>query len=283
MVSKQDYDPVAVKAARAVLVELNHVLGEYREHVVIVGGWVPSLLVSNPSEEHVASTDVDLALNFKKISKSGYRSIVKTLEQSDYYQKDDKQPFQWFKKVRLKGHEPVEVQVDFIAGEYGGRGRRRRTQHVQDVKARKARGCDLSFDDPKKIVVEGELPGGGVDSVRVRVANFVQFLTMKGMALIDRKKEKDAYDIYFVIRHYPGGGKALAKEFLPRRKEGLVMEGLQKIKLGFLSADHFGPQWVVDFSEISDDEVRDIAKQEAFRVVSVFLDVLNVEPWDNAQ
>ena len=103
------------------------------------------------------------------------------------------------------------------------------------------------------------------------------------MALIDRKKEKDAYDIYFVIRHYPGGGKALAKEFLPRRKEGLVMEGLQKIKLGFLSADHFGPQWVVDFSEISDDEVRDIAKQEAFRVVSVFLDVLNVEPWDNAQ
>lgn len=283
MVSRQDYDPLAVKAAKAVLIELIHVLGEYRDHVVVVGGWVPSLLFSNPSEEHIASTDVDLALDFRRISNRGYQSIVKTLEQSDYYQREDKEPFQWFKRVRIEGHEPVEVQIDLIAGEYEGRGRGHRTQHVQDARARKARGCDLAFDDPKEIVVDGELPGGGVDSVRVRVASFVPFITMKGMALIDRKKEKDAYDIYFIIRHYPGGGKALADVFLPHLEEGLVMEGLQKIRSGFLSADHFGPKWVVDFSEISDVEERDISKQEAFRVVAEFLDVLDVESWDKKQ
>ena len=92
---------------------------------------MPSLIVSNPSTEHVASTDVDLALDFNKISNTGYRSIVKTFEQSDYYQKEDKQPFQWFKKVTIEGHEPVEVQIDLIAGEYEGRGRRHRTQRIQ--------------------------------------------------------------------------------------------------------------------------------------------------------
>ena len=160
MVSMQDYDAVAVKAARAFLIELIHVLGEYRDHVVVVGGWVPALILSNPPVEHVASTDVDLALNFQKISNTGYQSIVKTLEQSGYYQKEDKQLYQWFKKVTIEGHEPVEVQIDLIAGEYEGRGKGHRTQHVQDARARKARGCDLSFDDPKEIVVDGELPGG---------------------------------------------------------------------------------------------------------------------------
>ncbi len=64
------------------------------------------------------------------------------------------------------------------------------------MRPRKARGCDLAFDAPVELDVEGEPPGGGLDHASIRVAAIVPFLVMKAMALADRLKEKDAYDIY---------------------------------------------------------------------------------------
>ena len=39
MVTKRDYNAEQVAAARSVLLELMLVLGEYREHMVVVGGY----------------------------------------------------------------------------------------------------------------------------------------------------------------------------------------------------------------------------------------------------
>ena len=38
-----------------------------------------------------------------------------------------------------------------------------------------------------------------MDKGAIRVASIVPFLVMKGMALADRLKEKDAYDIVFCV------------------------------------------------------------------------------------
>jgi len=64
---------------------------------------------------------------------------------------------------------------------------------------------------------------------------------MKGMALDDRLKEKDAWDIIYYVRNYPGGLDALVDELKPHLKHGLVREGLQKIEKYFASASHVGP------------------------------------------
>jgi hypothetical protein len=50
---------------------------------------------------------------------------------------------------------------------------------------------------------------------------------MKGMALDDRLKEKDAWDIYYCLLAYPGGIGALVEEFRPHLSHGLVQEGLK--------------------------------------------------------
>jgi len=86
-----------------------------------------------------------------------------------------------------------------MAGEYGGTGKTRRTQKVQDVRARKTRGCDLAFDATVTVTLEGELQDGGIDRVSFKVAGIVPFLVMKGMAMYERMKEKDAYDIFYCI------------------------------------------------------------------------------------
>lgn len=65
MVNSKDYDTLKVNAARSVLLELSHLLGAYRSGIVIVGGWVPGLLFPGMAEQHIGSTDVDLALDRK--------------------------------------------------------------------------------------------------------------------------------------------------------------------------------------------------------------------------
>jgi hypothetical protein len=39
-VTRSEYDAILVDAARSVMLELVHLLGEYRDDVVVVGGWV---------------------------------------------------------------------------------------------------------------------------------------------------------------------------------------------------------------------------------------------------
>jgi hypothetical protein len=70
------------------------------------------------------------------------------------------------------------------------------------------------------------------------------------MALHDRLKEKDAWDICFCLTNYPGGMDALAHEIAPHVGYSLVREGLLKIAEEFPSPGRVGPESVADFEEV---------------------------------
>lgn len=269
MVTRSDYAEDAITAAHAVLIELTHLLAEYRDDVVLVGGWVPVLLLPNADEPHVGTTDIYLALNHKTLQEVGYQSIKALLETRGYYPHTE-QPFIFYRDVPV-GARVIPVEVDFLAGEYAGTARGHRTQSVQDIRARKARGCDLAFELYDEVVLTGPLPGGGDDRVTVRVASIVPFIVMKGMALRDRLKSKDAHDIYYCIRHYPGGSEALFAIFTPHLGHGLVIEGLRAIADKFFSPAAIGPKSVADFEETVDPEDRDLRQRDAFERVQGFL------------
>ncbi|HVS69697.1 MAG TPA: nucleotidyl transferase AbiEii/AbiGii toxin family protein [Phycisphaerae bacterium] len=232
--SRTDYSEQATAAAHMVMLELVRILGEYRDDLVLVGGWVPELLFSQANPRHVGSTDVDLAINHRTIDAEKYRTILEHLQKQGYV--EGNQPFIYFRTVRVNGQQ-VTVQVDLLSGEYGGTGRSRRHQKVQDIRARKVRGCDLAFALSEEVTVEGELPMGGKDRVRVKVAGVVPFIVMKAMALAERLKAKDAWDIYFCLRNFPGGNAALAEEFRPHVGQKVVREGLSKIREKFISPE----------------------------------------------
>jgi len=80
MVTKHDYNAEQVAAARSVLLELMLLLGEYCDHLVLVGGWVPEFLITQPSEPHIGSIDVDLAVDHRAITEAGYRTIRQLLK-----------------------------------------------------------------------------------------------------------------------------------------------------------------------------------------------------------
>ena len=232
MVTRTDYNDIAVQATRSVLLELVHLLGEYREDMVLVGGWVPEFIFPDKVKPHCGSIDVDLALDHRHLQEQGYKSIQELLLSRGYEQ--GKQPFIFYRRILVDNQE-ITVEIDLLAGEYEGTGKSHRTQKMQDVRARKAGGCDLAFDLFVEVPIVGELPGGGRDSVTIRVASVVPFLIMKGMALEDRLKEKDAWDIYYCVVNYPGGLDALVEAFRPNLYHGLVREEIQGNKVRFLA------------------------------------------------
>jgi hypothetical protein len=272
--TSHDYTADAVAAARSVLLEVVHLLGEYRDSIVLVGGWVPPLLIPDFASSHVGSIDVDLALDHRVLQEPGYRTIQELLLSTDYEQ-DERQPFIFRRRVAVKGRDLV-VEVDLLAGEYEGTGKAHRTQPVQDMRARKARGCDLAFEAVTEVRIEGMLPDGSLESAIVRVASIVPFVVMKGMALFDRIKAKDAYDLIFCLRNYPGGPGAIAGAFQPWLAHGLVRESLQKIAEKFASPNHVGPRLVADFQGVTDVGAREQITRDAFERVRFLLEQLGL-------
>jgi len=266
--TKRNYNEAQVDAARSVLLEVVHILSHYRQGIVLVGGWVPDLLLSGGLAHHIGSIDVDLALDHRTLKEAGYRSIMELLLSRGYTQGE--QPFVFFRGVTI-GNQVIRVQVDFLAGEYAGRGKSHRTQRVQDIQPRKARGCDLAFETPVEVSLQGMLPNGAFDKVLVRVASIVPFLVMKGFALGNRLKEKDGYDIYYAIKYYPGGPNALIQAFVPYLSNRLVRESLAIISEKYASPEHIGPRMAVDFEELADPAERAALQRDAYEQMQYLL------------
>ncbi len=168
----------------------------------------------------------------------------------------------------------VPIRLDLLAGEYGGRSRRHEHQRVQGVRPRKARGCDLVFLAPVELTLQGRLPNGALDSAAVLISATAPFLVMKAMALADRLKQKDAYDIDYCLRHCPGGVAGAAGELTALVEHGLVREALGHLEAKFDRIDSVGPVQVVEFRQIADSAERAIEQRAAFERVRLLLSLV---------
>jgi hypothetical protein len=279
MVTKLDYPDDEVNVSLSVLVELITILGDFQNAIVIVGGWVPYFHFREAEPAHTGSLDIDLALDMQMISDENYRTILDLLTANGYAQ-SSAQPFIFYRTVKAEGGADVVVEVDLLAAEYGGTNASHRTQQIQDVKARKARGCDLVFADAIATRVRQRMPDGAVNEVTVRIAGVVPFMVMKGMALWSRRKEKDAYDIYFTLGQYRAGIGDLVDAFRSHLSNGLVREGLAKMMAKFQTMDSPGPVWAAAFLDVTDPEERTRIQRDAFELAKAFLDGVGIAPFE---
>ena len=240
--SSVDYSEGQKTAAHRVLVELVNIFSEYEEDIRVVGGWVPDLMF--PNEGHIGSVDVDILINHLTLKDEGYQNMSRILEKNGYREHPDKY-FSFVKTVDVENIK-YDVDVDILAGMYGGTQPRKRSQHVQGIKALKATGGNFAFDFPaQKVNIEAKRPDGAIDTASVSVVAVVPYIIMKTAAL-GRGKAKDAYDIYFVIKHYTGGVKRLASEFQIIKDKNIVKNMKEKLSGKFATIDHAGPRDVAD-------------------------------------
>lgn len=64
MVTRTDYNQIAVNAAYSVLIEIVRVLGEYRDNIVLIGGWVPQILFQNKEDRTLIERNAFERVNY---------------------------------------------------------------------------------------------------------------------------------------------------------------------------------------------------------------------------
>ncbi|MBC8373038.1 MAG: hypothetical protein ISS69_18585 [Phycisphaerae bacterium] len=268
MVEDHQYNPNDVSACRCVLIEVITVLGKYRDRIAVVGGWVPELTI--PGQGHMGSLNVDLALDAARFSPYVYETIRNDLLGAGYTPTDIPNRFE-----REVPGNPTPVRVDLLCGEYAGESQGSTHEMIQGMAVWKARGLDLAAWFHTKVRVSGTLPDGGRNEVTVTVPTIPAFLCMKGILLVDRKKEKDAYDVYFCVANFPDGLKALSSEFQPMLSNNLVQEGLRNLRAKFSTIEDIGPVWAARVA-VEAGAGEEFARRDAFEQVNRLLDILKI-------
>jgi hypothetical protein len=275
-----DYDDRGARAAHAVLLELGQVLGAHRDAIVVIGGTVPSLLLPDAKPGHIGTLDIDLDLDTDKLASGAYQELIEKLDAAGYERNvEGLKPFQIRRTVDLRdGGEPVAVIVDLLMPK-GAALKKNRPPLVEGLRVQEADGGEIALRNSVKVLIEGTMPDGRKNRVEMLVATVPALLVMKGYALVQRDKMKDAYDIYFCIRNYSGGPEQLATDCMPLLDDPVAREGYRNIAGKFRQEDDFGPETVKRFVEGSDalgDMTPDQLRTDAYRQVRAWLTALKL-------
>jgi len=242
------YSREITETSKSALLELGLSLQQYRNDMVLSGGWAPYFITENYFE-HCGSVDIDLILRTTIMPK--YESIRKIVTDLGYVEENH---FRFIRKVK----SPVDgkyypIHIDFLCDkcELGYLVR------VQpDLEAFMFEGADIAFDFNFEKEIETTLPENGVDTMVFLVLDFTGSIILKGQALQGRKNIKDAYDI-FALTHYLGGPEQAAQHFnrnfagkgVSGEKRDLARSSLAVIRRKFRDGTCAGPFGVETFSE----------------------------------
>ena len=274
-----DYDDRSTAAVRSVLVEICQILGSFRDKFVVIGGAVPWLLLNAPDMPRVGTVDIDLALDPDALGAGEYATLVEALMEHDYRQRGNLKAFQLVRTVLAEdGGLPIDIVVDFLMPR-DAEIEKNKPPLVKDFAVIRADGAGLALHYQEMVSLEANMPGGARNRVEIAVCSIPAFLAMKGHALKGRYKQKDAYDIYYCIRNYPGGYEALAADCRPLLDDPSAAAGYGYIAAKFDTLEHFGPMSVRGFVEDTNvlaGRTPDQWQQDAFGQVDAWLRALSL-------
>jgi len=277
-----EFDSGVVKASKSVILELGIILRDYFNDLVLIGGWAPYFISQKYQKEgfeHVGSIDIDIAVN-PAISEKKYGTIIGLIKERGYQAVQDEltDVFEFrFERTLISPHDNKEyiIKIDFLTSHLGDEKRETVHRRIQpDLQALKAKGCQLAFKHFIITEVKDILPGNGKASCKWKVAGIVSSLVMKSFALGGRYKEKDAYDIHYMIANYKDGPSSVARDFNPYLNSEVVQEALSHTREAFKDIRSNGPAWVANFYNITNEREYQIKIADAYKNVSKFLELL---------
>lgn len=260
-----EYEPGLIDASKSALLELSITLGEFRDSIVLVGGWAPYFLIEEFGSDdfsHIGSIDIDLAINPETIDQNSYAGIIERIESRGYSQKVDKNGgpvfFSYVKPIASAlDHKEYTIQVDFLTSRDFSAGRHRHRIVQKDLRARVCEESATAFRNKFVKRISGILPGNGEASSDIQIVDISGCLAMKGIVMDMRYKEKDAYDIYTVVSKCLKSPTEVAKDVSVHLDDYYVMKGLELIKERFRDIRSVGPTWVADFLEPIDQTAKE--------------------------
>jgi hypothetical protein len=229
-------------------------LGALMDDLCIVGGLVPTLLIDQnlgpdpvTGYWHPGTNDLDIGLAVALLDDQQYAEISKRLRQEnfepDHNERGNLTPQRW--KLGNRG-----VTLDFLMPPIPGATRGGRVHSLEgDFGALIAPGLELAFAERLELTVRGHSLNGEAVSRTIPVCGPAAFIVLKSLALADRGEPKDAYDLIYVLRRWPGGGADLADRLASHAYDhhDVVLDALGKLANDFATPQSIGPRRAAAF------------------------------------
>ena len=226
-------------------------LGDLMDDLVVVGGLVPSLLIHQEglvegADPHVGTMDLDVGLAVALLDQGRYRTITGRLRRAGFSQDVNEEGNPTRQRWRIEGIG--RVTVDFLIsptqpGDIGGT-----LRNIEaDFAAVIAPGLHLAFRDRRRVALSGRTIMGEDATRDVWVCGPGAYVVLKALAFGSRGENKDAYDLFYVVRNFGSGVEDIAVCLRPLLADPAGSDALALLRRDFLDHNGVGPRRVAAF------------------------------------
>jgi hypothetical protein len=248
------YNPEWVENVRAGCLYLATVLGDLLlEHMVIVGGLVPGLLISQDAlprgtPRHAGTQDLDLGLKVGILEGEVYAEVARRLREAGFQMDRNERGNPTLQRWHIVGEAGRSALVDFLIAPTSPADHPRHIKHLQsDFGAIITPGLDLAFRDGVNLRLSGRTIMGEHSTRDLGVCGPGAFVVLKALAFGTRGLAKDAYDLFYVARNYESGPAEVARRLAPLLDSPDARRAIQILRRDFASTDSIGPARVARF------------------------------------
>ncbi|MDX2022551.1 MAG: hypothetical protein SF187_20105 [Deltaproteobacteria bacterium] len=253
-----EYKGEQVELVRATCLYVATKLGDMMQDLVIVGGLVPSLIIDQENlaegvEPHAGTMDLDVGLQVALLHEGRYRQLTERLRDAGFEM--DKNDVGKPTRQRWVISNAKGVTIDFLIqptleSDRGGRLR----DLEPDFAAIIAPGLRCAFRNHKQVTLKGKTMFGESATRDVWVCDAGAYVVLKALAFDSRGENKDAYDLFYVLRNYGLGPADVAAKLQPLLDEADAQRALDILKRDFTEVSGVGPMRVAAFSTGGPDD-----------------------------
>lgn len=226
-------------------------LGDLMDELVVIGGLVPSLLIDQDhlqpgTDAHVGTMDLDVGLTLALLDEGRYRTLTERLRRAGFEQDVNEHGNPTRQSWKIEKIE--KVTVDFLIqpslpGDRGGKLR----DIEPDFAAIIAPGLHLAFRDRIQVTLDGQTILGEKAKRNVWVCGPGAYVVLKSIAFRLRGENKDAYDLYYLVRNFGKGLEDVALRIRPFLNDESAQQAIGYLKDDFQDPDSTGPRRVAEF------------------------------------
>lgn len=250
--TSEGYDLATTRHAKATCLYVATKLGDLMDSVVIIGGLVPSLLVPQnqhavTAEPHAGTMDLDLGLDVELLTTGLYEPLTDRLRAAgftlDTNDRGNPTRQRWLPPAGFRS-----VGVDFLIPPTRKADRGGALRNIQpDFAAVIAPGLHLAFRDSVTVPLRGTTIAGERATRRVNVCGPGAFVVLKALAFRERGENKDAYDLYYLLRYYGSTLDDIADRLRPLLDDDATRFAVAILREDFTEHDGVGPQRAARF------------------------------------
>ncbi|MBI2929600.1 MAG: hypothetical protein HYY24_28385 [Verrucomicrobia bacterium] len=245
------YPPEQVARVKATCLYLATKLGDLMPELVVVGGLVPSLLIDQEHlpenvTPHVGTMDLDLGLAFALVGEERYKQVGERLRNAGFKPDENEEGKPTRQRWRI-GEPPVTVDF-LIEPEQSSEAQAGRLFDLtKDWAAIIAPGLHLAFRNNRVVKLSGKTIVGETAERDICVCGAGAFVVLKALAFHIRGENKDAYDLFYLLRNYGRGVSDVAAELRPLLADASAAKAMGYLRGDFHDSDSTGPRRAADF------------------------------------